>query len=69
MVHVVFRHTPPSGQDVHHVAELRPDGGVVELPLLMQFLEILCPVTAGVFDGTNRRERAGRARNRTPGRR
>lgn len=56
MVHVVFRHTPPSGQDVHHVAELRPDGGVVELPLLMQFLEILCPVTAGVFDGTNRRE-------------
>lgn len=49
------------------MAELRPDGGVVELPLLMQFLEILCPVAAGVFNGTNRREGAGRACKRALG--
>lgn len=43
--------TAPPRQHIHHVAQLRPDGGVVELPLFVQFLEILCPVTAGVFEG------------------
>lgn len=48
------RDTAPPGQDGHHVAQLRPDGRVVELPLFVQFLEILCPVTAGIFKGAER---------------
>lgn len=61
VVHVAFRNMSPPGQDIHHVAKLWSDGGVVELPLLMQFLEILCPVNARVFKGPKRRQWAGRA--------
>lgn len=65
--HVAGRDTAPPGQHIHHVAQLRPDGGVVELPLFVQFLEILRPVTAGVFEGPDRGYGACRACKRALG--
>lgn len=54
LAHVAHRDTAPPGQHFHHVAQLRPDRGVVKLPLFLQFLEILCPVAAGIFKGPER---------------